>query len=406
MRKFFSKNSSFYGWRIVGSALLCQFAFMSVSQAIVGIFMGPVTAELGWAVWQYTLGPSLAVGMGALSGVYAGPVVDRQGPRRLMLIGALISALCCYGLSRQETLWLYLTFYLIAGLVGWNFFGPLVVNATINKWFIRRRGWALALGSIGISLAGLITPLTMTAIVDSQGWRIGYMVLALFVLVIVVPMALIMRRTPEDHDLVPDGAVANSIADRDNFQPEGPSLTRSEALRTQSFWLLVAGFGLNQAALSSVLVHAIPFATAALFTRQNAALALTVNGLGNLLSKAVWGYCLPRIEPRRLVMIAYSTSALGVAAMLWAAYTSEIRYLLIGFFCYGFGFGGTIPLSEYLWATYFGRAHIGAIRGIGQPVSTVGAMLGPILVGLWYDYAQCIWWVGCWSGPQESRWEG
>ena len=161
-----------------------------------------------------------------------------------------------------------------------------------------------------------------------------------------------------------------------------------EAMRTRSFWLLVLGFGLNLTALSSVLVHAIPFATDAGFLRQTAALALTVNGLGNLISKAVWGYGLQRVQPRRLVLTAFSLAALGVGLMLQAAAIHSTALLFLGAFFYGFGFGGTIPLSEYLWATYFGRAHIGAIRGIGQPLMTLGPMVGPVLVGVWYDIAQ------------------
>ena len=150
----------------------------------------------------------------------------------------------------------------------------------------------------------------------------------------------------------------------------------------------MVGFGLNLAALSSVLFHAIPFATDADFTRSVAAVALTVNGLGNLLSKAVWGYSLQRIDPKRLVVTAFSVSSLGVSLMVLATTVGQEAILFLGFFLYGFGFGGTIPLGEFLWASYFGRAYIGAIRGISQPLTIIGPTLGPVLVGLWYDYAQ------------------
>ena len=380
----------YYGWWIVAGAIVCQSVFMSVGQVVVGVFMQPVTTELGWPVWQYTLGPSLAVGLGALAGIYAGPIVDRRGPRGLMWLGAVVSALCFYGLSQQGQLWIYLTLYIVAGLFGWNLFGPLVINATLVKWFVRKRGWALAIGSVGISLGGLIAPLTITAVVDTYGWRVGYDVLALFVLVTVIPIAFLMRRMPEDYGLAPDGDTAGRETTESSRSPLHalPSLTRGEALRTRSFWLLVVGFTFYQAALFSVLVHAIPFATDAAFTRQSAALALTVNGLGNLLSKAVWGYSLQRVEARRLLLVASTVAALGVGFMLAAVAAGSLTLLFVGFFCYGFGFGGTIPLGESLWAAYFGRAHIGAIRGVAQPLTIIGPVFGPILVGLWYDFAQ------------------
>jgi sugar phosphate permease len=377
----------YYGWWIVGGSILCLFASMSVSQAIVGVFMRPVVDDLGWQVWQFTLGSSLAVGAGAMSGVVAGNIVDLKGPRPLILVGASVSGVCLFLLSLQSNLAVFLALYVVAGLIGWNLFGSAVVNATVTKWFVKKRGWALAIGSIGISLAGLITPFVMTTIVDSFGWRTGYRVLAIFVIVAVVPIAFVMRRTPEDYGLKPDGDEGESASNgaAASAVAEERFLTRSEAIRTRGFWLLASGFGLNQAALISVLVHAMPFATDAGFSRSIAATALAVNGFGNLASKVVWGYGLQRVQPRRLVMAAYSVSALGVGLMLVAASNGQVSVLFAGFLLYGFGFGGTIPLSEFLWAKYFGRAHIGAIRGVGLPITIVGSGVGPVLVGYWFD---------------------
>ena len=384
----------FYGWWIVAAAVLLQFTFLTISQATVSVFLRPVVDELGWQVWQFTLGSSLAVMAGALSAVVVGGVVDRRGPRLPVLGGALVTALCLYGLGRQSSLWLFWTLHLCAGLIGWTLFGPLVVNTTVNKWFVRRRGWALAIGSSGISLGGLIGPVTMTLVVDSLGWRNGYFLQALFVLAIVVPVAFLMRRAPEDTGLRPDGATGlpderGGLSDA----PEMLSYTSGQAVRTAGFWLLLFGYSMNQAALSSVLAHAIPFATDASFSRPAAALALAVNGLGNLLSKAVWGYCLQRFSPRRLAVTAFSLGGAGVGLMLLAASAVDpiedgrlaTVLLFAGFFCYGFGFGGTIPISEYLWVSYFGRAHIGAIRGVSQPLTIIGPTIGPVLVGVGYD---------------------
>jgi sugar phosphate permease len=382
-----SVTRPYYGWWIVGGAILCQFAFMSVSAAIVGVFLRPVVDDLGWKVWQFTLGSSLAVGAGAISGVFVGNIVDSRGPRPLILIGALVSAVCLFLLSLQSTLIVFWGLYFVAGLIGWNLFSPLVVNATLSKWFVKRRGWALAIGSIGISLAGLITPVAMTTVVDHFGWRTGYGVMAVFTLVVVIPIAFVMRRTPEDYGLAPDGdeITPSSGGQLASVVKEVRSFTRAQAIRTRGFWLLIVGFGLNQAALTSVLVHAIPFATDAGFSRSMAATALAVNGFGNLASKVVWGYGLQRVQPRRLVMAAYSLSSIGVGLMLIAANSGQVPILMIGFLLYGFGFGGTIPLSEFLWARYFGRAHIGAIRGVGYPITIIGTGIAPVLVGLWFD---------------------
>ncbi len=377
----------FYGWWMVGGAVVSLFAWMGVSQAAAGVFLKPVVDDLGWQVWQFTLGASLASGAGGLSGVFAGSIVDKRGPRLLILVGALVAAACLIGLSRQSHLWVFLVLYSIGGLFGWSLFSSTVINPTITKWFIRKRGWALALGSIGVSMAGLIAPVTMTFIVDTWNWRVGYAAMGVFVLVAVVPVSFIMRRTPEDHGLLPDGD-SSDLTVQSN-QPtravETPSFTRWEAVRTSGFWLLLIGFAFNMAALISVLVHAIPLLTDSGFSRTIAAFALAVNGLGNLVSKAAWGYGLQRVHPRLLVITAFMISAAGVILILIATATGLYIVLFPGFFMYGFGFGGTIPLGEFTWAKYFGRRHIGAIRGIGNPVAILFSGIGPILVGLWFD---------------------
>ena len=371
---------------------MSQFTWMGIGPTVVGVFLRPVVDDLGWQVWQFTLAMSLAAATGALSGIVAGEVVDRRGPRPLMLLGAAVTTACFIGLSVQSDLWIFLTLHAITGLAGWTLFGALVVNAAVSKWFVARRGWALAIGSIGVSLAGMISPITVTFIVDTWDWRVGYAALGVFVTLAIVPVAFVMRRTPEDYGMRPDGngddtdAAQSPRSPSAGFAPSPTgSLTRSQALRTSGFWLLTLGFGLNFAAMTAILIHAIPFATEAGFSRAVASAALAVNGLGNLSSKAFWGYGLQRLDARLLAATAYTISSAGVALMIVAGATGQSAILFPAFFLYGFGFGGTIPLSEFLWARYFGRGHIGAIRGIGNPIAVVGTGVGPVLAGAWFD---------------------
>ena len=134
-----------------------------------------------------------------------GQLVDRYGARPLMLVGAFVYVGSFLAMSRVEVLWQFVVLSMLSGGAGYTLVGPLVVNAALAKWFVVRRGWAIALGSSGVSLAGLIMPVTMTRIVDSIGWRDAYVILGVFVFAILAPAALVMRRRPEDHGLLPDG---------------------------------------------------------------------------------------------------------------------------------------------------------------------------------------------------------
>ena len=195
----------------------------------------------------------------------------------------------------------------------------------------------------------------MTAVVDNFGWRTGYVTMAGVVLLVIVPIAFIMRRQPEDVGLLPDGISRGSGAGAERARAavasdDRQTHTRSQAIRTPGFWLLTLGYGLNAVALGSVSFYAIPFASSIGFTRLIGATGMTINGFGNLTAKAIWGYGLQRIDPRRLAGAAFCTSATGVLLMVLSSNVESVLVLWVGFFLYGLGFGGTIPISEFLWA--------------------------------------------------------
>ena len=207
--------------------------------------------------------------------------------------------------------------------------GPLVVNVTLSKWFVVRRGWAITIGSMGVSLASLIMPVLMTRVVDAEGWRTGYLVMGIMVWVLVIPVALLMRRMPEDYGLLPDGKREDDeVTEREVAQREATrrdfanSYTRHEALRTRALWMLVVGFGLNMGAVSALLVHVIPFATDGGFTRAEAASGFAAVGLANFSSKFVWGFGLQRFPVRHVAASAFLASASGVGILIVAVDTA------------------------------------------------------------------------------------
>jgi len=360
---------------------------MAVSQVVVGVLMTPVIDELDWKVWQFTFGLSVALASGALSSVIVGKIVDFRGPKLLILCGSFISIICLVLLGLQSNILAFMALYAIGGLLGWSLFGQMVVNATVSKWFVEKRGWALSIGSMGSSLAFVITPFLFTILVDGAGWRIGYFALAILVTVVIVPTSFFMRRQPEDYGLNPDGKGKGDISK--NFRIISKSnLTRSQAIKTYPFWAITVGFALITGGLMGIFVHAIPFAEESGFSRNIGAVALSINGIGNLFSKLVWGYFLQQFETRKLIIIAYSLTSLGVILILISGQTKNDYLLFAGFLCYGIGFSATVPFNEFITAQYFGRDHIGAIRGVSYPLTTVGTLVGPILTGYWFDISK------------------
>ena len=375
----------YYGWYIVIGSALCQFVCMATSQVTVGVLMTPVIEELGWKVWQFTFGLSVSLLGGAISSVIVGKIIDSRGPKILVLLGALTSTLCFVALGTQSNIFAFITLYSIGGLIGWSLFGPMVVNVTLSKWFIEKRGWTISLGSMGSSSAFVITPFLFTLIVDSWGWRNGYFLLAFLVAVIVIPTSLLMRRQPEDYGLIPDGK--NKECQTKKYHETVPeiNLTREQALRTYPFWAITIGFALITGGLMGIFVHGLPFAEESGFSRKIGATALSINGIGNLFAKPVWGYFLQRINTLKIVLAAYSLTSIAVMLILLSGQENNGVLLLIAFLLFGIGFSATVPLNEFITAEYFGRAHLGAIRGASYPLTTIGTLIGPILTGYWFD---------------------
>jgi sugar phosphate permease len=382
----------FYGWVIVLGAVVGQFAAMAGRGQVNGVFLTPMTEDLGWTRGEFTLASSAAFVVGGFAGLIIGPMVDRYGPRPLMFVGTIGYGLALLVTSQVDALWQFIALQVLAGGVGSALVGPLVVNVAVSRWFVIRRGWALAIGSMGVSLAALVMPLTMTTVVDHWDWSIGYVVLSVMVALPLLIVTPFMRRSPEDHGLLPDGRLVAAAASAEEEEQlariqrdHDQSLTRSEALHTVAIWLLVVAFGINIAGLSAMFVHGIPFMTEAGFTRTEAAAAFSVTGIANFASKFLWGWALQRITGARLAAAAFTSSATGVLLIIAANEAQLMPLLVVAFLFFGVGFGGTIPISEFLWANYFGRRYLGAVRSVGMPFTVLFGSLGPIAVALFFD---------------------
>ena len=112
------RRRPFYGWWIVLGAVVGQFAAMGVAGQISGVFLRPMTDDLGWAAADYTLGTSAAFVAGGIAGFFVGPFVDRYGARPLMLIGGVMYGLALVGISRVNEVWQFIALQTLAGGLG------------------------------------------------------------------------------------------------------------------------------------------------------------------------------------------------------------------------------------------------------------------------------------------------
>ena len=377
----------YYGWYIVSVAFIASMMSAGIQAYGLGVFVTPMTAELGWSRTDISLGQTLSTAVSGIIGLFMGGLLDRRGGRALTVWGALIAGIGFILLGQVHTLWQYYAVKAGVLTLGMAGMGGMVANVVVSNWFIRRRGRAIAITAMGTSVAAIIVPSLAALMIEAFGWRTAWAVLGVAVWVFVIPpAALIMRRRPEDHGLVPDGTyIAPRAGDRLAAQREavdGVRWTRAQAMRTPALWMLILTFGLGSMGFGAMLLHLIPFLTDSGYSRVEAAGAFSMLGVSGLISKPFWGIIADRIPSRFAAAAEFALLAFGIFAISIAP-TLPLMYASI--FLMGVGVGGVITLQETVWADYFGRVTLGTVRAVGRPFTIVSSAGGPVLAGLAYD---------------------
>lgn len=377
----------YWGWWIVGVAFVAQFVTAGSQNYIAGAFTKPMTSELGWTRSEFVLARTYGQFIMAFTGFFIGAYVDRYGGRRPMTVGIFVLSAALFFCSYVHELWQW---WLLNGLVltaGAALIGNLVVNVTLSKWFVEKRGRVSSTAAMGVSFAGvLLTPVT-ALLVDELGWRMAWRVLAVGAFALIFPLTFIMRRAPEDHGLHPDGKTAAEVAaggGRLAAADYATSLTRQQAIRTPAFYLIVFGFGFGSLSIGVMLLQTIPYMTDAGYSVKTASLMITLTSIPSLLSKPVWGWLSDRVDAKAAV-IGFMTNAVSLVVIVLTVRTHATGGVYAGFFLLGLGWGGLIPMQEVVWASFFGRRYLGAVRSAGLPFALLIGASSPFLTSFYFD---------------------
>ena len=384
----------FYGWYIVGVGFLANVASSFALASTLSIFLKPLTAELGISRGVFSLLRSGEGIIGACLAPVVGTLVDRYGGRWLMVLGAAITGLGFLLLGTIDSFGQFAAIRLTLVTFGDALMGYMVVNVVVAQWFIRQRGRAFAFTSMGVGFAKVCMPVLAAWLLVALGWRQTWMVFGILTMaLLVLPALLVVRRTPEDMGLRPDGAaepVANDggsargqrTTNQQSANETEMPWTRAEAVRTTAFWLLVITFGISSVGVTGLNLHVYPYVTDIGHSPVVAATVMSVIASMQLASPLAWGFLAERIDPRIAAMLRFIVQGIGLGL---AIATGNLICLYAGFFLYGIGLGGNMVLPDLLWANYFGRRSLGKIRGLGLLISQVLAALGPPFFGFLFD---------------------
>ena len=362
------------------------------------IFFLPLSLDLGLSRAATSLAFSLARAEGALEGPLAGYCIDRFGPRPIMFAAILLSGTGYMLLSTVDNYFQFLVVYLgvICLSYGAGFMHSPMVLA--NTWFIRRRAMAMTLTSASIGIGGtLFSPLLAFA-VQAWGWRWAAVLTGISFLLIGLPLAAPVRRSPESMGLLPDGDSPEKSREPNlSHTSERPTqLSRedsrpTQAMRTRAFWLLVVATSLRVAGLGTVMVHFIPIMVWKGLSETRAALLLSTFAFLALPSHLLLGWAADYVSKPRLMALGMLIASGALLLLVqgdneWHLWIFTVLFTVVE---------AIFPVS---WATVgdlFGRRFFATIRGTMGLFYMWGTVTAPVVAGFIYDrsqtYAPTLW---------------
>ena len=363
------------GWAIVWASFFTTAFASGASQYGFGMFVEPLEREFGWTRTQINLSLSIGLISGLLSPLI-GWGVDKYGSRTIMTTSLIAVAISFLLRANMTELWQW---YALSALMAVGFPGTwLPIGKLVGTWFPATRGRMMGTAITGNNVFGLVGVPVFSLIIRSEGWRLGYTVIGVIVLVITVAVWFVIKSDPLHGDVA---AIEPTPTDQNNVRSSDYSLR--EAMRTKKFWLLLAGVTCAGFSYPSFMTQLIPHMQSVGWGSTQATLVLTVLAGTALASKISWGLISEKLTARISFVIAIFTMSSGVILVTLAGSSVFVWPAIVYF---GAGFGGIGPLMSLVVMEVFGMRNYGTIQGVVTMVlATVPILIGPIVAGRLFD---------------------
>ena len=385
----------FYGWRMIAAACALRVLGAGLHSFGFTVFFLPLSQDLNLNRTSTSLAFSLARAEGAIEGPIVGHLLDRYGPKPIMLAAVLLMGAGYLLLSQVDS---YITFLIVyLGVIslahaGGFMHAPMVL---INTWFIRHRARAITISSAAFGMGGVLIAPILSVIVQTWGWRWGAALAGLLFLLIGIPLSLTIRRSPESMGLLPDGDAPVSLeASEDGSTPGRRTevdVTVAEALRSFAFWGSVLAAGIRNGSYHAISVHFIPLMVWKGLSQAEAALLLSVYAFLGMAATLILGWFADKANKPRLTAAILFAAAV---AMLLPIFGNSLWALSL-FTIFFAAVETTFPLGWAVVGDLFGRKHYAKIRGYMTLFYTWGGVLGPVIAGAifdkWETYEPLLW---------------
>ena len=386
----------FYGWRMIAASAAVRILGAGLHSYGFTVFFLPLSQELNLSRTATSFAFSLSRAEGAIEGPIVGHLLDRYGPRPVMIAAVLTMGLGYLLLSQIDS---YVAFLLVyTGLISLTHSGgfmhaPMTLT---NTWFIRLRARAMTINSAAYGLGGVLLAPVLSLIVHAWGWRWGAAVAGMTFILIGLPLCLTIRRSPESMGLRPDGDQETSADLLDKragarHAATETEITAGQAVRSFAFWALVFGAGVRNASYHAISTHFIPLMIWKGMSQQQATFLLSSFAFLGFTSTLLFGWLADTMNKPRLVSLILFTAGLSILLPLFGSSIGHLWLFILLFTTVE----ATYPVAWAMVGDIFGRRHFAKIRGYMSFFYVWGSVLGPVFAGAiwdrWQTYEPMLW---------------
>lgn len=352
---------------IVTAAFLSLLAVVGFAYYGLPFYFDFMVKEFGWTRAVVTSGNAFGkLIIGPLFGFIAGWIIDRYGPSRMMMAGALMAGIALIGLSFTKSLWMFYFFYIFSAL-GYVFGGPLPVQVLITRWFNKNRGKAMGIAYLGIGTGGAIVHLISAGFEKNVGWNLALAFLGLLVIIIAFPLPFFIKDSPEKFFKSNDSTPVTPVRD---------------ILLKRNFFLLAVGSMCSIGAVGGIIQHLKLYLSDLNFTQAGSAQVISLVLLFSLVGRVLMGLLADLISCKYVMLLIYSIVALSIPLLLMPDFTGRI-YLFAIFF--GMSLGGAYMIIPLVAGDLFGVRVLGRIMGVIIVADGVAESSIPMVVGFLFD---------------------
>ena len=358
-------------FQVATTSFLSLFAIVGIALYGLPFFYDFMVRDFGWSRAQVTSGNALSkLVVGPLLGFAAGWIVDRFGPRRLMIAGILMAGLALFGLGSIHTLTGFYLFYLV-NAVGYLCGGPLPNQVLLSRWFTSARGRAMGFAYLGIGAGGALVPLLAVRLVRAFGWHDALRMLGVLIIVVALPLAIFVKEAPP--------ASSESAKERRT----DAKVPIRDVVRQPAFYLLMLGSMCSIAAVGGANQHLKLYLSIDHgYSQQAAAGIASLTLAASLVGRLLMGWLADRWTKKRVMLLIYFLVAASLPILLVAATRGAIVVYAIVF---GIGLGGEYMVIPLMAADLFGVPVLGRAMGLVLAADGVAEALAPVLVGRLHD---------------------